>query len=85
MIERNRLQLDEFLCGFVHKLEDTLSSIIVQSQLLLLKIADPVVKEELEKIIRGAIQVSQIVKIHLAYREKAKKDRVDESDRSDNC
>jgi signal transduction histidine kinase len=84
MIERNRAEIDEFLSGFVHKMENPLASIIGHSQLLLPKMADPIAKEELEKIIKKAERISRMVKNLSTYERKPKKEMVDESDRSTN-
>jgi hypothetical protein len=48
--------------GFVHKLNNHLTSVIGYGELLLLKIIDPEAKKDLTRIIEEAKQASQVSK-----------------------
>ncbi|RPJ09613.1 MAG: hybrid sensor histidine kinase/response regulator [Deltaproteobacteria bacterium] len=72
--EKDKLS-EEFFGQLIHKVNDPLTSILGYSQLLLPKLADPDAREDVERIIREAERISDILKNlshHIGKREPQK-------------
>lgn len=70
--ELRKSTLEELIPDLVHKLNGPLASVLGYTQLLLNKIRDPEVKEDVEKIIEEAQRASQIIKGLVIFTKKRK-------------
>jgi CheY-like chemotaxis protein len=68
--ELRKSTLEELIPDLVHKLNGPLASVLGYTQLLLNKIRDPEVKEDVEKIIEEAQRASQIIKGLVIFTKK---------------
>jgi CheY-like chemotaxis protein len=77
-----RSSFEELIPDLVHKLNGPLASVLGYTQLLLGKVDDPQVKEDVEKIIEEAQRASQIVRglVIFARKRKPQKEALDIND-----